>query len=102
MDASTAHLHPKEKRQDATARHDHVVGYAGARSNPPHFGGILRAAVQRPLPWVSARTWMPYRVKRYKIYMDRHQMVYRRRYQGVFRYHRTSNVVEYTPREYPR
>ncbi len=52
---------PKKNGKTAAARHPHVVGQAAARSATLHPGGVLRAAVQRPLPRLPARPRMPHR-----------------------------------------
>ena len=55
---------PKKNGTTAPARHPDVVGQAAARGDPPHPGGVLRAAVQRPLPRLSARTRVPHGLAR--------------------------------------
>ena len=56
VDPGAAHLHRQEELvEEASAGAADVVGQAAARSNPLPPGGVLRAAVLRPLPRVSAQ-----------------------------------------------
>ena len=52
---------PQEEREDAPAGPADLVGQAGRRGGAPAAGGLLRAAVLRPLARVPARTRLPHR-----------------------------------------
>ncbi len=55
MDSGPTHPHPQGQWENEAARHPHVVGQAAARGHALPPGGVLRAAVQRPLPPGPAR-----------------------------------------------
>src|SRR5262249_42658322 len=58
LDARAAHVHPEEERETAAARHANVVGQAPSGGDPNAVGGVLRTALQCPLPRFPARTRM--------------------------------------------
>ena len=47
------------------------------RSGAPAAGGLLRAAVLRPLPWFPARPGLPHRTARGGQHLDRDDLVHR-------------------------
>ena len=56
VDPGATDLHREEgDQEEAPAGVADVVGQAGAGSGPPAVGGVLRAAVLRPLPWFPSR-----------------------------------------------
>src|SRR3954462_4724163 len=57
----TTHIHTEEERKTASARHPDVVRQAAAGSGAFHPGGVLRAAVQPRVPWLSSGAWVSYR-----------------------------------------
>ena len=62
-----------------------VVGQAGRRSGPPAFGGVLRAAVFRPLARVPPRPRLSHRLAGDSQRLDRDDVVHRRGYFRLFR-----------------
>ena len=73
----TAGPHPEEEREDAPAGPADLVGQAGRRSGPPAAGGVLRAAVLRPLPRVPSRPGLPHRAAGGGQHLDRDDLVHR-------------------------
>src|SRR6266568_525003 len=51
VQARPANLYSQEEREEKTAGAAVLVGQACRRSDPPDPGGVLRAAVLRPIPW---------------------------------------------------
>ena len=52
---------PKKNGKTKAARPAVLVGQARRRSDPPPAGGVLRAAVLRPLTRFPSRPWLPHR-----------------------------------------
>ena len=62
VDPGAAHLHRQEELvEEASAGIADMVGQAAARGDPFPVGGVLRAAVLRPLPRVPPRTRVSHR-----------------------------------------
>ena len=68
---------PKKNGKTAPAGPADLVGQAGRRSGAPAAGGVLRAAVLRPLPRVPSRPGLPHRAARGGQHLDRDDLVHR-------------------------
>ena len=76
---------PKKNGKLAPSRLAAVVGQAGRRSGPPPFGGVLRAAVLRPLARVPPRPRLSHRLAGDSQRLDRDDVVHRRRHFRLLR-----------------
>ena len=76
---------PEEEREDETAGPAVLVGQARRRGDAPAAGGVLRAAVLRPVARFPARPGLSHRVERGGDILDRDNLVCRRRHRRVFR-----------------
>ena len=79
---------PKPNGKTRAPGHTDGAGQAAARGHPDDSGRLLRAAVLRPLPWLSARPGLPHRLEQRGAYLDGSPLVRRGRHQGVLRQHR--------------
>ena len=76
---------PKKNGKTAPAGAADLVGQAGRRGGAPAAGGVLRAAVLRPVPRVPSRPGLPHRVARGGQHLDRDDLVHRGRHRRLLR-----------------
>src|SRR5438874_4371255 len=84
MGASPADVHSQEERESATTGSPDLVEQTAARSDSPHFGGVLRAPVLRPVPRVPSDARLSHCPLDDSQRLDRLHLVDRRRYFGLF------------------
>ncbi len=80
-----AHLHSQEEREGAPVGIAALDGQACRRGDAPAVGGVLRAAVLRPLSWFPSRARLPRRAGRGGHHLDRDDLVHRGRHIRLLR-----------------
>ena len=78
-------LYPEKEREDPSARAADLDGQAGWRGGAPAVGGVLRAAVLRPLARVPAWSGLSYRAAGGGQHLDGDDLVRRGRHLRLFR-----------------
>ncbi len=84
MDAGQKNLYSEVWRKKATRR-PFMERQAPTRGDPNGLRGLLRATLLRQLTWVQTESGMPHGTKRHLLRVERNQVVYWRRHQGLLR-----------------